>query len=278
MRKLHAAVANVVEVRALDAFLLTVASAVLLVASILWPPPDERQIAQQMLNDRGMFLTPQYFQTAIQVGNASGVALFLDAGFPPPLAANLFSADAGTKPGKRVIDTFFDLEEETRHTILRHLARAADEEKAGEATRSVFNLRLDGSGRSETTKGQAPVSLPGVDLLGHALMVDSRSTVEMLRLGADPYRSVAAFLDRTATGLSLLGAGTVRERGRDQWEFAADVYRYVSSVDPEGGLGRAAVAQMVARGSRLVTAVRPDYASSATTEASGLTYLGRNAK
>ena len=66
------------------------ASAVLLVGSLSWPAPDRRQIAQQMLNDRGMFLTRQYFKTALEVGNTHGVDLFLEAGFPPSLAVNLF--------------------------------------------------------------------------------------------------------------------------------------------------------------------------------------------
>ena len=248
VRKLYEAVAGIVKVRAMDAFLLAVASGVLLAASVLWPAPDRRQIAQQMLNDRGMFLEPLYFQTAIEVGNASGVSLFLDAGFPTPLAASLFGAEAGTVPGKRVIDTFFDLEEETRHLILGHLARASGEADSEGGPRSVFNLWLDPGNQGDPVEGQA-LTGPRIDLLGYALERDDRSTVEMLRLGADPYRSVAAFLHRPEQGVSLARArNAVLSKDPDQWEFAADVYRYASSVDSGSGIGEATISAMMNRG------------------------------
>ena len=109
IRDLHA-VADIVKVRALDAFLIMLVSAVLLVGSLSWPAPDRRQIAQQMLNDRGMFLTRQYFKTALEVGNTHGVDLFLKAGFPPSLAVNLFGQPAETVPSRRVIDSLFALD------------------------------------------------------------------------------------------------------------------------------------------------------------------------
>ena len=132
VRNLHAAVADIINVRALDAFLLMIVSAVLLAGSLLWPAPDERQIAQQMLNDRGMFLTRQYFKTALEVGNTHGVDLFLKAGFSPALAVNLFGESAETMPDRRVIDTFFALDDNARHTILKHLAGSVDRKQERE--------------------------------------------------------------------------------------------------------------------------------------------------
>ena len=235
IRNLHAVVADIVKVRALDAFLIMLVSAVLLAGSLSWPAPDRRQIAQQMLNDRGMFLTRQYFKTALEVGNTHGVDLFLDAGFPPSLAVNLFGQPAETVPYRRVIDSLFALDEGTRFTILGHLANQGDKEYEqggeGEWTTSVFNLPMGDGRDADGEEGDATGdSSPRVDLLGHALLTDSRTAVEMLRLGADPYLSFGVSFPRPAEGLTLTGDGTtVKNRGRLSWELATDVYRYVSS-------------------------------------------------
>lgn len=254
IRNLHAAVVEIVKVRALDAFLLMVASAALLVGSLSWPTPDRRQIAQQMLNDRGMFLTRQYFKTALEVGNTHGVDLFLEAGFPPSLAVNLFGEMAETVPDRRVIDSLFALDEETRHTILEHLANHGDREnersKEGERTTSVFNLPM-GDGRDAEGEGQRATRDrgPRMDLLGHALQTDSRTAVEMLRLGADPYLSLGVFFHRAAGSLTLAGAETTaRNRERLPWEFATDVYRHVSSTGVEEHVSDAAISAMIERG------------------------------
>ena len=254
IRNLHAVVAEIVKVRALDAFLLMLASAVLLVGSLSWPAPDRRQIAQQMLNDRGMFLTRQYFKTALEVGNANGVDLFLKAGFSPSLAVNLFGERAETVPGRRVIDSLFALDEEARHTILGHLANQGDKENEqggdGARTTSVFNLPM---GDGKDAGGEEPHTTrdrgPRMDLLGHALQTDSRTVVEMLRLGADPYLSLGVFFHRSAESLALATAGTtVKKRGRLPWEFATDVYRYVSSTAVEEHVSDATISAMIKRG------------------------------
>ena len=122
IRNIHSVIPKVIKVSPLNACLLMLASASLLFISLLWPTPDKRQIAQQMLNDRGMFLTKEYFKTALEVGNKGGLDLFLKAGFPPSLAVNLLGQRAETVPDKEVIDLLFALDEETRHTILRHMA------------------------------------------------------------------------------------------------------------------------------------------------------------
>ena len=254
IRNLHAAVAEIVEVRALDAFLLMIASTALLVVSLSWPAPDRRQIAQQMLNDRGMFLTRQYFKTALEVGNTNGVDLFLEAGFPPSLAVSLFGETAETVPDRRTIDSLFALDEETRHTILGHLASHGDRENdqgdEGERTTSVFNLPM-GDGRDGEGEGHRVTRDhgPRMDLLGHALQTDSRTAVEMLRLGADPYLSLGVFFHRSVPTLTLTGAGaTVEKRGRLPWKFATDVYRYVSSAAVEEHVGAEAISAMIERG------------------------------
>ena len=233
IRNLHAVVPEIVKVRALDAFLLMLASAVLLAGALLWPAPDSRQIAQQMLNDRGMFLTRQYFKTALEVGNANGVDLFLKAGFSPSLAVSLFGEKAETVPGRRVIDSLFALEdEETRHTILGHLANHEEER-----TTSVFNLPMgqgkDAEGEEQDTARDRG---PRMDPLGHALQTDDRAAVEMLRLGADPYLSLGVLLHRSAESLTL------------PWELATDVYRYVSLMEVEEHMRDAAMSAMIERG------------------------------
>ena len=254
IRNLHAVVGEIVKVRALDAFLLMLACAVLLVGSLSWPAPDRRQIAQQMLNDRGMFLTRQYFKTALEVGNTTGVDLFLKAGFPPSLAVNLFGERAETVPDRRVIDSLFALDEETRHTILGHLANQGDKENEqndiGEQATSVFNLPMgDGKDAEGEEQHAARDRGPRMDLLGHALQTDERTAVEMLRLGADPYLSLGVLLHRSAESLNLAGAEpTVENRGRLPWKFATDVYRYVSLTAVEEHVSDAAISAMIERG------------------------------
>ncbi len=254
IRNLHAAVAEIVKVRALDAFLLMIASAALLVGSLSWPAPDRQQIAQQMLNDRGMFLTRQYFKTALEVGNTNGVELFLKAGFPPSLAVNLFDERAETVPDRRVIDSLFALDEETRHEILGHLANEDnmknEQSDDGAQTTSVFNL-LIGDGRDAEGEEVRATSDrgPRMDLLGHALQTDRRTAVEMLQLGADPYLSLGLFFHRSAESLTLTGDGTTAtNQERLPWRFATDVYHYVSSTAVEEHVSDAAISAMIERG------------------------------
>ncbi len=255
IRNLHAITGELVKVRALDALLLMIASAVLLAGSLSWPAPDRRQIAQQMLNDRGMFLTRQYFKTALEVGNANGVDLFLKAGFSPSLAVNLFGEWAETVPDRRVIDSLFTLDEEARHTILGHLANQGNGQNEqgddGTRTTSVFNLPMgDGRDAGGAERDATRDRGPRMDLLGHALQTDRRTAVEMLRLGADPYLSLGAFFHRSAESLTLATAGTTaKKRGQLPWEFATDVYRYVSSSDAvEEHVSDATISAMLERG------------------------------
>jgi len=66
IRNIHSVIPKVIKVSPLNACLLMLASASLLFISLLWPTPDKRQIAQQMLNDRGM--TSYNYETSNYTG------------------------------------------------------------------------------------------------------------------------------------------------------------------------------------------------------------------
>lgn len=267
LRILRSVFPGIVKVRAIEAFLLMVASAVLLAGSLSWPAPDERQIAQQMLNDRGMFLTRLYFKTALEVGNSSGVKLFLEAGFPPTLAMNLFGEQAETVPDRQVIDTFFALEHDPKRTILEYLAKSVDEDKKSTrgSTRSVFNVPIGKISGSERGELQEPGNrYQQMDLLGQALLIGDRTTLEMLRLGADPYTSLGVlFHPQSEIPMLVVDETKFKPRGHASWDFAADIYRYVSSATEDTSVSQAAMSTM------LETGVAPGYCDNA-----GLCELG----
>ena len=246
---LHSAVAEILEVKALDALLLMLASAVLFIGSLSWPAPGNREIAQQMLSDRGMSLTRQDFKQALELGNTNGVELFLKAGFSPVLAVHLLGESAETISDGLAVDALFAQNADARYAILGYLAqyRQEDAEHSGNPERlaSVFNLPLGHGGASE--EDETPDSLnrpPRIDLLGHALLTDSRAAIELLSLGADPYLSLGMFLDPGAD----TDEATAQKEVQLPWEAATNVYRYAVSQDAPRKFGNAAVATMIEQG------------------------------
>lgn len=157
-----------------------------------------------------------------------------------------------------MIDSLYALDEETRYTILGHLVDQGDKEYEqggeGEWTTSVFNLPMGDGRDSEGEEGHATEdSGPRMDLLGHAVLTDRRTAVEMLRLGTDPYLSFGLSFSRPAGGLTLAGDGTtIKNRGQLPWGLATDVYHYVSSPKMKEQVSDeamdAAISAMIERG------------------------------
>ena len=165
----------------------TVATAALL---LIWSQPTRQQVAQQILNDRGMFLQRQYYKTALEVGNANGVALFGEAGFGSTLAFELLGQPAETVPDRRSVDVVLDLDDTTLRELL---AVIATERPAGtdyalidSAIAYTNTPDLQGESREPSEAPGALLFSTGLSLLGHAILQTDPETVELLlTLGAD---------------------------------------------------------------------------------------------
>ncbi len=81
--------------------LILVTSIIAVFLLLIWSQPTRQQVAQQILNDRGMFLQRQYYKTALEVGNVNGVELFGEAGFGPTLAFELLGQPGGNSTPRR---------------------------------------------------------------------------------------------------------------------------------------------------------------------------------
>lgn len=172
-------------------FLILVASITTAFLLLIWSQPTRQQVAQQILNDRGMFLQRQYYKTALEVGNVNGVELFGEAGFGPTLAFELLGQPAETAPDRRSVEVVLDL----NHSTLREmLAMIATERPAG-ASYALIDSAIVYTDNNPNAQGGIPepneprgdvLFSTGLSLLGHAVSQNAPEIVELLlTLGAD---------------------------------------------------------------------------------------------
>ena len=205
----------------------------------VWSQPTRQQVAQQILNDRGMFLQRLYYKTALEVGNANGVELFHEAGFGPELAFELLGQTAETVPDRRSVDVLLNLDDDTLRELLYVMVR---EGPSAEGYRLIDNaIRYQGanSGREmpgltdEQVARDSVVALmedsddlrfsAGLSLLGHAVLQrNGRAVRLLLSLGADA---------RVAT-LPLLRADELPAEFR---ELAVDPFLFLAAVEQTDG-------------------------------------------
>ncbi len=181
-----------------------------------WSPPTRQQIAQQILNDRGMFLRRLFYKTALEVANANGVALFHDAGFSPTLAFELLGEQAETVPAQRTVDVVLSLNAAELETLVPVVAVARASVPGYRLIDNLVRHRSSDAGvgiAGRTAPDGAPtepnivlgrlLSSPGIPLLGHAVLGERSEAVNvLLGLGANA---------RTAT-LPLVRIGALPPR------------------------------------------------------------------
>ncbi len=173
----------------------TVASALL----FTWSQPTRQQIAQQILNDRGMFLRRLYYKTALEVANTNGVALFHDAGFSQPLAFELLGEQAETVPDQRSVDVLLSLSDAELADLLPVVAVPRPSGLGYELIDNLIRYRSSDAGANipdRITPSATPAELDGaleqlllstgLPLLGHAVLNEKTHAIDLLlALGAD---------------------------------------------------------------------------------------------
>ena len=156
---------------------------------IIWNPPSERQIARQILNNRGMHLTRGDYMTALEIGDQDAIVLFHEAGFSPGTAFTWLGAPAETYPDRLSAYVLLTINE--------------DESVPGDLS-SLLNLELidtpivakveNNERRSRVISENGAVSddlytlltTKGISLLGYAVLWEQREAVKtLLDLGAD---------------------------------------------------------------------------------------------
>ena len=210
--------------------LLVAASIVASALLITWSQPTRQQIAQQILNDRGMFLRRLYYKTALEVANTNGVALFHDAGFSPPLAFELLGEQAETVPDQQSVDVLLSLSEAELADLLPVVAVPRGSEPGYELVDNLIRYRTSDAGATmpgRITPSAAPPQLDnpleellfatGLPLLGHAALNKNTEAIDLLlALGADARLATLrlASVGELPTALNLLAV--------DPFLFVAD--------------------------------------------------------
>ena len=179
--------------------LLVAASVAASALLFTWSQPTRQQIAQQILNDRGMFLRRLYYKTALEVGNTNGVALFQDAGFSRPLAFELLGEQAETVPDQRSVDVLLSLSGVELADLLPVVAVPQPSGPGYELVDNLIRYRRSDAGANipdRVPPGATPAELDdaleahlfstGLPLLGHAVLNEKTDAVDLLlALGAD---------------------------------------------------------------------------------------------
>ena len=179
--------------------LLVAASVVASALLFTWSQPTRQQIAQQILNDRGMFLRRLYYKTALEVANTNGVALFHDAGFSRPLAFELLGEQAETVPDQRSVDVLLSLSDAELADLLPVVAVPRPSGPGYELVDNLIRYRSSDAGADipdRITPSAAPAELEGalerllfstgLPLLGHAVLNEKTHAIDLLlALGAD---------------------------------------------------------------------------------------------
>ena len=181
-------------------WLLVAASAVSGTLLVAWSQPTRQQVAQQILNDRGMFLRRLYYKTALEVANVGGVALFHDAGFSRTLAFELLGEQAETVPDRRSVDVLLALSDAELTGLLSVVADTEPSAASYALIDKPIRYRssdagVDIPGRA-APRGTPPaepnrareelLSSTGLPLLGHAVLREQTDKIDLLlRLGAD---------------------------------------------------------------------------------------------
>ncbi len=100
-----------------------------------WDKPTGKQLAQQILDARGMRFEAEYYQTALEVGNASAIRLFHEAGFPPDLAYKRMARLGETNDGEISVDIVLDHEFESIVQIFEEIGKEVTEVDYGLGSR-----------------------------------------------------------------------------------------------------------------------------------------------
>ena len=211
-----------------------------------WSQPTRQQVAQQILNDRGMFLQRIYYKTALEVGNTNGVALFHDAGFSPTLAFELLGEPAETVPDRRSLDVLLSLSDAELTDLLPIVTAAQPSAGHSSLVDNVVRYRTpDPRAAGLESAGQHITAMPsngaltellfsdGLPLLGHALLRGKSEIVDLLlSLGASARLAALplARVDALPPGLHLLAV--------DPFLFVAE---RVSAAPTDASLRRTAM-------------------------------------
>ncbi len=179
-------------------WIIVVGTAVLYLLAI-WTPPTPQQIARQILNNRGMFLTRAHYMTSIEIGDWGSVDLFHEAGFDHSTAFHWLGHPAQTHPEMLSLDMLMSHDDVDRltNTIA---AIAGHDNNDTDSTRRPTTLiddpilatySFNEDGRQSWSESASEelihmVSAKGLPLLGYAILGSNRSAVDaLLGLGAD---------------------------------------------------------------------------------------------
>ena len=193
---------------------------------LFWPQPTERDLAQQVLNDRGMSLDPRYYKIALEVGSFRTANLFHRAGFSPSLALALLGQRAATDPTQRTVNVLLDHASSplTLEQFLRLLDVSDEPDPSlldtpipyADDGSSVPPQFLDQHDPRSATPLDRLLMAPGLPLLGHAILQGQTDAVDsLLQLRANP----------TLGTLPLLLAG--HRFSEDLHKLALDPFYYV---------------------------------------------------
>ena len=169
---------------------------------IIWNHPSERQIARQILNNRGMHLTRNDYMTALEIGDEDAIVLFHEAGFSPRTAFIWLGGPAATHPDRLSAHVLLTANDgDQLRSVVRSFAQSATRPTGSlsgvelDLTDTRIVVQIDDSRRrSEILADSAALSreldnlltTDGISLLGYAVLWEQRKAVNtLLELGAD---------------------------------------------------------------------------------------------